>query len=93
MRGSENKLAAGQIDEVGKDIAGRGRQEGRGDVSIDGGCERLTGCGAACKGREDLRLARQAVVNQPAKARIKIVDRMAVSRQGAAGADLGQAAG
>jgi hypothetical protein len=93
LRGGKYEPAAGQIDEVGKDIAGRGRQEGRGDIGIDGGCERLAGCGATCKGREDLRLARQAVVNQPAQARIEIIDRMAVSRQGTGGADLGQAAG
>ena len=93
MRGGKHEPAAGQIDEVGKDIAGRGRQEGRGDIGIDGGRERLAGCRADCQGRQDLRLARQAMVDQPAQARIKIIDRMAVSGQGTGGADFGQAAG
>lgn len=78
---------------MGKDVAGRGGQECRGDIGIDRGGQRLAGGGGRGERLEDLRLAAEPVVDQPAQAGVERVNRIAMTGQGAGGADLGQAAG
>lgn len=72
-------VASVQIDEMGKDVARSGGQQGRFDIGIDGAGQGRDVLGAGLKRLQDRGLAGAAVIDQPCEAGGWIGDWIAVA--------------